>query len=115
MPQRIHLIVDYGIEPIFLDAEDFDDTDYLEAADFSLSTELIQAIEAWKQELDNSLDRSIGRNRMSDQQWDDFLGRGLELARHLQSELGSEYEVYYQKQPVVDPRLPRSMAQPILL
>ncbi len=100
MAQKIRLIVDYDIEPIFLEAEDFDDTDYLEASDLPLSAGLIRDMETWKQELDDSLDRSIGRNRMSDSQWDDFLKRGLALARRLQAELGSEYEVYYQQEPV---------------
>jgi len=103
MPQLVRLQADYFIEPIFLGAEDFNDTDYVNASDLPLSPELTRDIDAWAQEFDDSLDRSIGRNRMTQQELASFEARGLALARRLQAELGSEYEVYYENQPVREP------------
>ncbi|MDX2273610.1 MAG: hypothetical protein NW237_16895 [Cyanobacteriota bacterium] len=102
MPQLVRLQADYFIEPIFLGAEDFDDTDYVNASDLPLSPGLTEAIDAWQQALDITFDHQFGRNSgfKTDEERVAFHTRGLDLARRLQSELGSEYEVYYEREPV---------------
>ncbi|GAB4218562.1 MAG: hypothetical protein OHK0012_28330 [Synechococcales cyanobacterium] len=102
MPQIVRLQAEYFIEPIFLDAEDFDDTDYVNASDLPLSPELTRDIDSWQQALDVTFDHQFGRNSgfKTEQERAAFHARGLDLARRLQSELGSEYEVYYENQPV---------------
>ena len=102
MSQKIRLQDEYDWFSLFLDTEDFDDSEYMDPSDLPLSQELIKDILDWEETFNAQIDRQIGQNSgfKTDQEQKAFDARGPVFARRLQAELGSEYEVYYQQEPV---------------
>ncbi len=102
MPQILRLQAEYQCFPLFLDPEDFDDSAYLDPSALPLSEELTRDILAWQRVFNAQIDPQVGQNSgfKTESEEKAFHARGLELARRLQAELGSECEVYYQQEPV---------------
>ncbi|KGF72388.1 hypothetical protein DO97_09015 [Neosynechococcus sphagnicola sy1] len=98
MPKIIRMAADYDCEPLW----DSEEADYVPAEELVLSQQTMERLDEWQAAYDAILNLQdpyeiAFPSPEAEAAWDQ---EGLALANQLQKELGEEYEIHYNNQPV---------------
>ncbi|WP_036535410.1 hypothetical protein [Neosynechococcus sphagnicola] len=97
MPKKLRLVADYNCDPLW-----DEEGEMREPSEFPLSQETIDGLNQWQTAYDAILNLQdpyaiAFPSPEAEAAWEQ---EGLALAKQLQEELGEEYEIHYNNQPV---------------